>query len=241
MPAGLIWGLALTVALGGGALAALPRPDGVITGCVADDTGALRVVGEGEGCSGREFAVSWNHPGPAGPAGSRGSTGPSGTSAPAGPPATTAPAGFGAAPDALTAKEKKALKETGGEPTSGYSAFRDEEVVVPPGDEQFVTVARLKLPAGRWFLTAKATLLQYDGFRFSNAVCRLQAANAHDQHVVLLSSPLFIAFTARLTTPGAAELRCFGVPYNVPFQNDGYAHVSWIKVTAIRLARETVQ
>jgi hypothetical protein len=70
--------LALAIACGGVALAAIPDSAGVIHGCYADDTGALRVfdtAAAGRPCSNTETALSWNQkgvPGPQGPAGPRG-------------------------------------------------------------------------------------------------------------------------------------------------------------------------
>lgn len=67
---------ALMVALGGVAWASIPDPGGVIHGCYAKSTGALRVVDTSKPtgvCSEKQVPISWNQtgpqgvPGPAGP------------------------------------------------------------------------------------------------------------------------------------------------------------------------------
>jgi ChpA-C len=79
--------VALIVALGGVAVAAIPGPDGVIHACYADNNavsqvgaglapgtevvspkGALRVIDSGESCGAGETPLSFNQTGPAGPA-----------------------------------------------------------------------------------------------------------------------------------------------------------------------------
>jgi hypothetical protein len=66
--------LALGIALGavgGVAYSSIPDPQGVIHGCYADTTGALRVIDTGAAgaCRGGETALDWNQQGPPGPAG----------------------------------------------------------------------------------------------------------------------------------------------------------------------------
>src|SRR5207248_6365804 len=62
--------LALVLALGGGAFAAVhgvPDRTGVFHGCVNKRTGALRLIGSGQNCRSKgkkaEFVVSWNQRG----------------------------------------------------------------------------------------------------------------------------------------------------------------------------------
>ncbi len=62
--------LALVLALGGGAYAAInsiPGPGGVIHGCYAKQGGSLRLVSGGERCSRSEKAIAFNQRGPTGP------------------------------------------------------------------------------------------------------------------------------------------------------------------------------
>ena len=84
--------LALFVALGGGAYAAvsaIPGPDGVIHGCYKKRGGSLRLVPASRKCSRRELAIAFNQTGPRGPrgrtvVGRRGATGLTGTTGPKG-------------------------------------------------------------------------------------------------------------------------------------------------------------
>lgn len=71
--------LALMLAMGGGAYAALgPVHHGVIYTCYGKATGALRVVSPTARCTRHERALDFNKRGPTGPAGPRGLTGPIG-------------------------------------------------------------------------------------------------------------------------------------------------------------------
>jgi hypothetical protein len=58
----------LTV-LGGVAVASIPGPDGVISGCRKNTTGDLRVVDSAASCPIGYTALNWNQTGPQGPAG----------------------------------------------------------------------------------------------------------------------------------------------------------------------------
>jgi hypothetical protein len=100
--------IALVVALGGGAYAAvkgIPDANGVFHGCVNAGTGALRVVKAARSCHrssvvhrhGKriiipgEFAIAWNQTGPVGPQGPQGlraAQGPQGPQGPQGAPGT---------------------------------------------------------------------------------------------------------------------------------------------------------
>lgn len=79
--------LALFVALGGSAYAMTSStPTGVLRACVANQTGAMRLLRQGS-CKPSERMVRWNIAGPAGPAGAageQGSQGPQGVQGPTG-------------------------------------------------------------------------------------------------------------------------------------------------------------
>lgn len=101
-PALLVSILALILALGGAAWAAIPDSAGVFHGCVNDRTRALRVIDPSlKGTAGRcfkhgqrkETAVSWSQTGPQGPAGSAGQQGPQGPAGAAGQQGPQGPAG----------------------------------------------------------------------------------------------------------------------------------------------------
>src|SRR4051794_13125983 len=76
-PALIVAALALAVALGGVAVAAIPSSDGVIHGCYKQHKGQLRVVdaASGQHCRRSEVALAWNQQGPAGPQGAAGQSG----------------------------------------------------------------------------------------------------------------------------------------------------------------------
>jgi hypothetical protein len=79
--------LALVLAMGGGAYAALaPVHDGVIHTCYAKTTGALRVVGARTKCAKHERSLAFNEQGPTGRTGRRGDIGPAGAAGKAGLP-----------------------------------------------------------------------------------------------------------------------------------------------------------
>lgn len=78
---------AVAVGVGG-----IPGTGGVIHGCYLAQTGALRVVPEGEACRRNEIALTWSQTGPAGatgPVGPSGVTGASGAPGPEGPTGAT--------------------------------------------------------------------------------------------------------------------------------------------------------
>lgn len=105
----IVGGVALTLAFGGGALAAVPDDDGVIHACYTPQDskrapGSLRIVdpalgGAAGSCVNGEIAIDWNRTGPQGPAGEVGPAGPQGETGPAGPEGPEGlpgPAGAGA-------------------------------------------------------------------------------------------------------------------------------------------------
>lgn len=98
-PGAVIGSIALLVALGSAASAAIPGPDGSITACRSKSSGLLRVIKPGERCRPREVKLAWNQagrPGPAGPAGAPGqpgNAGPPGKPGPAGPMGEAGPKG----------------------------------------------------------------------------------------------------------------------------------------------------
>jgi hypothetical protein len=62
----------------GVAYATIPDSNGVIHGCYAKNSGALRVIDTGQACTTKETGLNWDQTGPAGPQGSSGPAGPSG-------------------------------------------------------------------------------------------------------------------------------------------------------------------
>jgi hypothetical protein len=70
--------LALVLAAGGFAVAAIPGKDGSITACFSKRSGALRVIAASKQCRPGEKRIAWRQQGPPGP---RGATGPAGSDA----------------------------------------------------------------------------------------------------------------------------------------------------------------
>lgn len=73
---------AIVLATGTAALASIPGPGGVISGCRQTTSGRLRVIDSqaGQTCRSSEEALNWNQSGPAGPPGPPGPQGPAGGS-----------------------------------------------------------------------------------------------------------------------------------------------------------------
>lgn len=89
----VLGGLALVVAMGGAAVAAVPEGDGTIHGCYDVHNGKLRVVSSAGDCRNQERAISWNQQGPAGPKGDPGPVGPKGDTGAQGPKGDTGATG----------------------------------------------------------------------------------------------------------------------------------------------------
>lgn len=75
-PAAAIAALALFIAVGGIAFAAIPGPDGEIDACYKKSNGELRVVDTAEACLENEKKLTWNQQGERGPVGPQGEPGP---------------------------------------------------------------------------------------------------------------------------------------------------------------------
>lgn len=67
--------------------------EGVITACIKNVNGQLRIVSSSSECLPSETAISWNAVGPTGPAGPAGPQGPEGPTGPAGPTGPQGPSG----------------------------------------------------------------------------------------------------------------------------------------------------
>jgi hypothetical protein len=92
--ANVVASVALVLAMGGGAYAAInsvPGPGGVIHGCYARRTGSLRLVGVARKCARSEYAISFNQKGRTGQAGARGLPGAPGTPGAPGAPGAPGP------------------------------------------------------------------------------------------------------------------------------------------------------
>jgi|SRR5919108_3096166 hypothetical protein len=74
-PALIVSLMALVLAMGGFAMAAIPDGNGVINGCYKKKKGTLRLVSRSGKCKKSERAISWNQKGAAGAAGQAGARG----------------------------------------------------------------------------------------------------------------------------------------------------------------------
>jgi hypothetical protein len=231
--------LALLVAIGGVAVASIPGQDGVIRGCYDNSTGALRVIDPdaGRSCSGTETALSWNQQGPKGDPAPvpQANFGSDGKVEPA-----DLPKKFRSKPGKLSKKKLKQLAGlgSGGEPTVAFEAHRNGVFDVPTKDDLFPTVARVDVPAGRYFAVANATLLPSENnpIGTGNAVCRLIVGTGSDERL-FEGDPVALTAVGRLTQAGRIELRCVGEEVLAFGTNLNLMENA--KITAVKLARFT--
>lgn len=255
-PAMVVAVIALVLALGGGAVAAIPGPDGSIVGCVGA-RGALRAVDTPSQCEAGEQAVTWNQAGRTGPQGSQGPQGaPGQRGAPGGSSSDTLNrlvTGRSSAPQALTKKPKPLPGRTAQKLTSqtspdseARSRFRDGGValnsilgpIVGLSGEQ-ATVLRLALPKGRWVMQAKTEAAYVGDVQLGQAqeadvlrgaaYCSLVAEQEVDIASAIRAA-LSLQVVHRFAKPGAVELRCIGGFNSVLYRS---------KVTAIKVAKLT--
>ncbi len=87
-PALVVSVVALTVAFGGVAWAAIPDSSGVIHGCYQRDHGQLRLIDtdQNQSCNPSEVPIQWSQTGPQGQPGPQGAQGPQGQQGPQGDP-----------------------------------------------------------------------------------------------------------------------------------------------------------
>jgi len=137
---GVLLSLVAVAVLGGGYAYAAVRPAAkVITGCVAKNGGALRVIAASGKCRARETRIAWNKSGPAGPrglAGANGAAGAAGAAGPAGATGLAGPAGPVAlfyaqtGPDSVNAGEAitSEISCPAGQSVTGGGVFTDPAV-----------------------------------------------------------------------------------------------------------------
>lgn len=214
--------VALAIALGSVAFAA-PGDGPAINGCVDNVRGTLRVVDAGVACAAAETAVSWNKQGPAGV----GVTGPQGPPGPPGSstaPAVADPASTPVASVLNTAVKKPSKAEIKikikipplGEPTHVFEAVRNGPAEIAQAPQfpgpLYPTVARLVVPAGKYFVIAKGAMgaLGQSGHPLlvPLANCRLRAGNVVDDAFLETRNTLLLTLAVRLSKPSAIELSC---------------------------------
>lgn len=137
--------LALVAALGGGAWAAIPGPEGIIHGCYNRHNGAVRVIDTAtrQRCRRRESELDWDEVGPPGPRGGAGKTGKTGPTGKTGLTGKTGAPGSPGAPGVSNA----------------YSVGQSGSVALSPTP---VSVLAMTVPSGNYVVTASAKLTNTD-------------------------------------------------------------------------------
>lgn len=94
-PGTVLGALAVVLALGGGAVAAIPGSDGSVSACYSTKNGSVRIIDAEAGatCKSKERSITWNQTGPPGPQGDRGPSGPEGPRGEPGPTGAQGPQG----------------------------------------------------------------------------------------------------------------------------------------------------
>jgi hypothetical protein len=234
-PALVVAVIALVVAAAGGAVAAIPDPDGTIHTCLR--AGNLRVIDAAVAeCQAGETPLAFNQRGQPGPAGPAGPPGPDELAAgqadleaaASGPPARVAVKKPKLTPrQALELKPEKRLE--------AFSVYRDDKTLAPPAG---ATVASMTLPAGRWVISAKAMVLA------GPARCILQAGADFDEVFVLLADAVSLMVVHRFKDPGQVILRCKGRKTQILHINPltvAGTTVNRVKITAVEVDKLTNQ
>jgi len=197
--------IALAVASGGMAYAAIPSTGGVIHTCYSG-TGSVRVVDKdgGEVCRASETALTFNQTGPPGPPGEDGEDGEDGLDGSDGLDGAEADDAAFRGDDEL---EPRGFSEAVSAPDGAVSSWKP----------RFAAQRSVELPAGRWVITATAVA---DNHKTGGATfdCRLRAGGKVIDSIDDI--PLGASGTgrereafalnaaARLADAGSAELQC---------------------------------
>jgi hypothetical protein len=114
----------------GVAYAAIPDSAGVIHGCYATKSGALRVIDTSAKCANGELALNWSQQGPKGDSGAVGPAGAAGPQGPQGDPGPTGPQGLKGDTGAIGPQGPQGLQGRPG--VSGFEVVRQDEVLDDP-------------------------------------------------------------------------------------------------------------
>lgn len=189
--AGVVVGAVFSGAL---AAAAIPEPDGTITGCYRTNAGllhpqgSLRVVNAPSECRSSETALTWNQqgqPGPQGkpgPAGRQGNPGPKGNPGPVGPAGPTGKTGASGPqgeagpqgqPGATGAQGPQGPAGPQGSPGISAAKFARNSTLVTT---QYTLVTSMGLTRGSWVIlgTGQVNLLNLDSDQTAEAMCELR-------------------------------------------------------------------
>jgi hypothetical protein len=261
-PALVVASIALVIAVGGAAFAAIPGPDGTVKTCYTNATGALRVIDSAATCNSVETELLINQTGPVGPPGVAGAAGPKGDP---GAAATVPPLPFGDGkpskaelPKGLTLPPKKPgpqvvkqLKGKGGvagEPTAAYQSVISTKRTTLDNDAAQTgdtTIAHVFVPAGRYVVTGEVT----GGTSFTIGgltvliYCTLVAAKdtLDDGWIDPYQVQTTLTGTATVKSPSRIDMRCYTPKL---FSFDGTTpppgDIASAKLTAISVAHVTV-
>jgi hypothetical protein len=201
---------------GGIAYASIPDGNGVIHACYKTNSnvGNLRVIdpSTGAACNPAETALEWNQAGtgasgPTGPAGPTGADGTDGLNGATGPTGPTGPSGAGGAPDAWDA-------------TSTGIALPKEEFFT------FTPVVALSLPAGNYYVAAKAVIIDGGGTECAlqdPGGASLDFSRGLSDHTVTIP----VQSTVSLTSAGSVVLGCRNIS---GFAASAAGHINAIQV-----------
>ena len=176
-PAMAVASVALLVALGGAAEAAIPDNSGVVHGCYVTNTGQLSVIDSSSAsCGVGQTALDWNQHGQTGASGPAGATGATGSGAtgskgPAGARGAAGAKGAAGPRGAIGPSDAFSTSET---PTRGVGGTAR-------------LVQRLALPVGEYVVSAQV--------RVESLVISIARPK----------TPVYQSFTCYLTQPGAAQ------------------------------------
>ena len=234
-PAMVVAVLALVVAAAGGAVAAIPDPDGTIHACLRN--GSLRVIDAAAAeCQAGETPLAFNQRGQPGPPGPAGPPGPDELAA----DRTDLEAVAGGSTPRVAVKKPKlshrqALALKPEKQLEAFSVYRDDKRFVPPGG---ATVASMALPPGRWVISAKAMVFA------GPASCVLQAGADVDEVFALLADAVSLMVVHRFTDVGQVILRCRGRKPKIVHANPltlAGTTVNRVKITAVEVDKLTNQ
>lgn len=171
---------------------------GTFHGCVASQSGVLRVVQPGTLCRASEVAIEWNQRGPVGPQGEKGDQGEVGPVGPTGPQGPVGPQGDrgeqGPQGERGPAGERGPQGLVGPQGATGpsgtskvYVFAREDTLLQPPLGVRNAVVTTL--PAGRYLLVAKIQASSNAELGINGIVsCELKGDTAKADDVVLDSS-----------------------------------------------------
>jgi len=209
--AGLVAGIIVS---GGLAYAAIPDPDGTITGCYTkqaglfDAKGAVRVVDSASECRSSELVLTWSQKGQPGHDGADGEPGPQGPAGPAGPAATT---------------------------NVYFVSYPATDFLAPEGAPY--TLVSMDLPAGSYVLQARVNVRLHGAADSVTAVlCSIPGADS-SQYVGGLDGYLEDAqmdLTSAITHPGGTvAITCRSNFLGVDGAQAGYATLLATKVDSV--------